>query len=896
MACLGLACAFIFFTSAIAEGTPAPATTKKLSRKTQQANLLALDAVLTMPPSSYIDQDHAWPESLKDGASDEDALINRLEELRRRGADFSTYRHQGTVLLHAIYMHLDRTSEWLIQHGADPLQTVGPGGADALDLAIRMQSWKLVDQLMRYPWMTSRMTPADGARNYFDAYSIFGTGDNRDAIAALLERHVPLPQGSDASCFLYLALERQMLQFALALPADRPRLASEAELHSSWNVGQTPWQYVCDGNHPQAGEVLAFARLSTAGMEQLDHKLVAPLFPYLLDSLRTTEDVERLYSLAIRKPADLTSTQEAMGHLDKTKLPADVRRAVMARLPQAYVVQVKPQPAETGPTEETAVTWIADAARKPTDQFAAAITTVRPDILISQARRALAFMASGGRSKVSVANWSILLKSVPADVFTAQDRPWLLNAVPVAAWPDLFALGYTPLQGEVESWISQASPTDLQSGFPLLLAHQPEVRRNALSTLTNEYVNRCENAINVQHVEKIRTLIEAGATIGDPPILHRECARLSPPVVVQSLLATGALKPPQPLSYHHFVLDTTTCQQDASPVLLIALNGSRELTDGNIGTTPVERVQWLPIPGRSVCGVLASGGHSVSRVDINDEDFYSGLNTMRPCADGNAAAAVWSIEEGKLLENPLANGLIEEVIAIRDIVKDTPYVVALPVGQGNCGVDTPYRLLAWKISKGEPPVLEDVPSSSDVLDAFVQQCGRDEPEKCLGLPTRDDKAASAWNVMRSPGQMVDRLFADRRKAWLDAVMQLDRQGMAAIEQQGIAPHWLYAAFGKISASHLPLSDKRARVALLLSNHANTHASVASLLNNPDDMRDLQSLMDWLPNEDWPVLLDALKENDDLLSEIGSAAKEKKRSYLACSISLLRDVACDEEPK
>jgi len=893
-ACLGLALAFTIFVPAIAGDVPVPSE-KKLSRRTQQANLLALDAVLAMPPSPYMDQDDAWPESSKDGAGDEEALIETLEELRQRGADFSAYRHQGTVLLHAIYMRLDRTSGWLIQHGADPRQTVDSDGSDALDLAIRMQSWKLVDQLMRRSAMASRLTSANGTRNYFDAYSVFGGADDRDAFNSLLARHVPLPSGDDAACFLHLALERQMLSFALALPADMPRLASQTELHPPGSIGRTPWQYVCDGGHSH-GEALAFAKLPRGAMEQLDRKLAVPLFPYLLDSLRSTEDVEQLFSLAIRKPADLATTEDAMWRMDKAKLPADIRRAVVAHLPQAYVAQARPSPVESGPTEEIAIRWIADAASKPADQFSAALKTVRPGVLKSKAKNVLAFMSGASGSKVPAANWSILLKSVPADVLTTQDRPWLLRAVPVAVWPDLFALGYTPQPNEMESWIATANAADLRSGFPLLLARQPEVRRNALPVLTKQYTDPCENPIDIEHVNNIQALIDAGATVGDPPPLHRECTRLSPPAMVQSLLATGALKPPQPLPYHHFALDTATCQPEASSALLAALNGSQELDNEYIGAIPVERVQMLAVPGRSVCGVLASGGHSISRTTLYDEDFYSGLNTMAPCADGNAAAALWSFQEGNISESPLANGLIEEVVSIKDLADGTSYVLALPVGQGCTARDTSARLLTWKVTNGKPIGLEDVSSSSDVLDAFMQQCGTVGPEKCLGVPPQRDNPVPTWDALQTPERMTDRIFADRRKAWLDAVMQLDRADMAAIEQQGMATHWVYAAFAEISASNLPLSAKRIRVALLLRNHANMKASVAGLLNSPDDLGDLRSLVDWLPNEDWPVLLDALKVDDGLLSEIGDTAKEKHRTYLACSINLLRNIACDEAPE
>lgn len=853
----------------------------KPSRRTLEANQLALDAVLSMPASPPYNE--PWPES---GANpqnlDEETVIEQLADLRKQGADFTTYRHQGTVLLHAIRIGLNHTAVWLLQHGAPPLQQVADGaeGTDAVTLAIRFQRWPVLDALVKLPTLASRLDASQASRNYGDAYRLYAPepDDDRRAIAALLARHIALPQGDDAQCFMRLALQRQMLDFALALPADRPRtIAAEADIHAP------AWHAVCSPTSVH-GDTLPLSALSTKQLEQLDRKLASPLFPWLLASVNSPDDITRLFSLPIRQPTDAVAVAAVLAQLDQTKtMPNKLRGAIIAKLPAAYTVAYHPV-RDTGPDESTVTAWMASNAKASPEAFAAALSTLRPALWHAKAGEMLGYFKA---SRPDAIHWSVLLKHLPAEVVATEFR-YQLNDVPLIAWPDLLAAGYQLRESEVASWLRSAKPDDIEHGFPLLAARWPALRHGTLLALTKPWALRCDEdrGLRPDDVARIQALLRAGAAIDTAPVLHRECARQSKPEVVQALLATGAMKPPTVLSSHRFVRLPNDCRIDPSEALFDALRGQVSDTHGLAEPIQPERVQAIAIPGQVRCGVLASSGFSFSRMWINDEDFYDGTESHNPCADGNPLAALWSAGPEGIARTPLANGLVNDVVSVRDTTDGTSYVAVLPVPQGCTARDAPARLLAWKRIAGQPPALEDVPGDADVLDAFLQQCSAKDSPLCA--QHTGDTATGAV----SPQRMLDQVFAQRRQDWLDAVMRMDKPALAVADRQGVAAHWLFAAFARVTTADLSLADKRARMAWLLRNHERTRAAAHDMDSEGVDTQSLRGLLDWLPDEDWPTLLTGFEGMDDALGELQRDANEKKRTYLACTISLQRGHACD----
>ncbi|WP_170298951.1 hypothetical protein [Massilia eburnea] len=81
------------------------------------------------------------PEPEGFSSDSEKSLIAYLARQQKAGADFNAYRHNGTLLHHAIRAGKPATALWLLQHGADP--KLKAEGADAMELCVRFNQPKV---------------------------------------------------------------------------------------------------------------------------------------------------------------------------------------------------------------------------------------------------------------------------------------------------------------------------------------------------------------------------------------------------------------------------------------------------------------------------------------------------------------------------------------------------------------------------------------------------------------------------------------------------------------------------------------------------------------------------------------------------------------------------------
>jgi hypothetical protein len=91
-------------------------------------------------------------------------LIAYLARQKKAGAHFNAYRHQGTLLHHAIRAKLPKTAAWLLENGAQPKLKVLDSGLDALSLSMHMQQapiTQLLKQKYRMVLVPPRVPPAE---------------------------------------------------------------------------------------------------------------------------------------------------------------------------------------------------------------------------------------------------------------------------------------------------------------------------------------------------------------------------------------------------------------------------------------------------------------------------------------------------------------------------------------------------------------------------------------------------------------------------------------------------------------------------------------------------------------------------------------------------------------
>lgn len=96
----------------------------------------AFAALLSMPGAEPAEGFWDFPKPDDLPAANESALIAYLAKQQKAGADFNAYRHEGTLLHHAIRVGRDRTAVWLLAHGADPRKTLLGGTETAVTLSV----------------------------------------------------------------------------------------------------------------------------------------------------------------------------------------------------------------------------------------------------------------------------------------------------------------------------------------------------------------------------------------------------------------------------------------------------------------------------------------------------------------------------------------------------------------------------------------------------------------------------------------------------------------------------------------------------------------------------------------------------------------------------------------
>jgi len=859
----------------------------------------AFAALLSLPQAQP--PDASWevtrPEDF-DG-QDEAALIAWLAEQRKAGANFNQVEHQGTLLLHALRSNLRQTALWLLRHGADPTLRVTDNTdppLDALGLAIRQRDWSIVDAILPLPAFKKLSAQELGSR-----YFPFAP----EAFDALRKRGFALPEGAMGDCFLEYALRRGLIELALALPSRTPLCYGQGH-PAPQNTG---WITACtDYGQPRPGVMTKhFSDFDTQALTRLDAKLTEPLLAYLIASLRSAQDVDALFRLPLRQPADpaalksmllpwLAPHDPSVWQSDAQFLPNAVHQALAERLSPAALAALFDDPV-------VVQSWLQVAARKPGDEFAWALAKV-PDAALAAhgaaAAKALSFSNNG-----SVV-WPLLLARTSLHL-GGDDVPGLLAQVPITSWPALFARGYRPAgkkpagyeayaETDIDNWFSRASLEQLREGWPLLAAADPSLLDEGVEQLLRSYapsgVQVCdENAgINVMELDRLDVLLQGGARVRQPIVLSATCAKYGKPELYARLLATGAAKAADPTRAKRYAVAKTQCRFSADPAWLQAL-ATRALGGADSSPpVPISDVQLVDYPGEDACALIVAGGNDASRIDYDDESFFDGPIHNRPCGGETLASELWRLRDGRILSTRVPTSVNGGVVQLRDISDDRRYLFARGTGGSTCSTGVPARLLGWD---GKDASLNELSPDTPAARAYALDCETGDTAACPRERANDVAADSsstpaAVDVLRTRDEFVDTTFAAQRLAYLDAVIKLDKARLVTIEQQGVLAHWTLAAIEAVSKADLPLPEKRRRTAWLFRDATRLRAAL-SLSNYEAVDPIVLGLATWLPREDWPPVLAALKSAADTdagdplmhLKMLADRAKDKGDAVLAC---------------
>lgn len=859
----------------------------------KQATERAFDALLSMPQAQP--PDTSWNVGAPQGydGSSEDDLIAWLAQQRHDGADLNAYRHDGTILQHAIRSHMPKVARWLLAHGADPTLSLRNDNGDALSLAIQNGQWSMVEAMLASPAFRQQ-SPQQLTAHYLSLAP--------NALPDMLKHGFAMPAGDTARCMLQYVLDRGQFALALQLPANRP-LGDDSKTVAA---AQLRW---CNLSPPTQGQAIAtrFATLDPTMLEKLDKKLTEPLLPYLLATLKTVQDVQALFALPLRKPDTRAKQMQLLGQwIVPIPPPADgalplvVREALVEQLPQDTLAAMLAD-------GKALNSWLYLAARSSTEDFASALNQVPRAALA--AHPAIAVQAIGDNAS----QWASLFAR-PEFKLDGNDIPPLLNRIPFTLMAPLFAHGYRvhdqhakdpsrDAPNEVAQWLHSSNVEALRQSWSLLAAHVPGLTDQAIDLLLQHQLWDCPSNqryyVSQVKLDKIRALVSLGATVRPNPLpaLGRRC---TDPAIYAQLLALGVVASPDPDAPKRFVYEPMSCRFVADDTWLKTLTTRSIMASGYADTT-IGSIQPIDYPGQASCGVLVTGGDGVQEVSIDDENFIEGPSHMAPCADPSPRVEqVWMRREGQL-EISEIRASTSGLVPLRDRADGGRYYVAFAQVGDRCSSGASPTLLTW--STETPYHLQVVDQSSPAFKALQVQCALPEIEACLGIHGYGGEARTPgtyqtpWDASRSANDFIDRFFAKQRADWINATLKLDASRLRQLEAAGAPTTWVLAGIDAVTHSKLSLTKRRQRTAWLFRD--GTRLSTAfDGADYPQTQAVVFGLDDWLPREDWRPLLEALaqatnQEDPDypLLERLANEAQAKGKSRLACRLSRAAGKPC-----
>jgi len=458
-------------------------------------------------------------------------------------------------------------------------------------------------------------------------------------------------------------------------------------------------------------------------------------------------------------------------------------------------------------------------------------------------------------------------------------RPDLAGRIPPTLWPALFASGYSRHDADATGCVLSA--VDLgafKALWPDFQRFFADAREEAPGLVLGQY-----------RLARERSPCAYGSTPADTvaKLAFLREQRVSSPVAGlrlsaldregdPSLAAMAATFAPPTQAAPRLVEVPPTCELVLNDVWLDALVKGRGV---GWGVSP-EYVQAIDVPGQRNCGLLVSGDRYPDSSESVD-DFFDGPFRMGStrCGDSPDDGEIWVEAAGRIHRIAKDFDMRGSGVTLRQVL-DTQtgkrYLL-------NAGLRGPQCSQSWQLPdayewQAEPPGSTLLPSRDDALiERLLRSQCQETPGQlyltCRGLATvgEDEDGANADSeevvaVLRkgmgvSIAKLVDVLGAERRRAYGVAIESHDRARYRALLAAGIPPRWTAAEIRALGTADLPLAEKRRRIALLFANPDQLDRTLS------EDRYDLpESLLGWLPAQDWEPVLRVIGRNPDLWRE------------------------------
>lgn len=793
-------------------------------------------------------------------------VLEMLEAQAARGARWDAYRHQGTMLHHSVRAGTADVTQWLLDHGADPLQRIqGDEALDALGVAVRMERWEQVSLLLRHPAYRALPRAALAARVWDGA----NTPEHR-AMLLNMKPRLPLPSGNGKGL---IWLEEVLC--TADLPVARRFAAS----------GSGP---IALDAYPRCSSEARPRHLNFQAWKSLEPHFSRPLLPYLVRHLRHEADLRRALSSGLRQPWR----------------DPDFARAMVDQLPRPLLTALLlSDPAGSG--QGVGSSSRADLWRQLKSYQAVHLWEVPLPTWSTLVERAspegLRRLAGAGTSLQPTAaragHWDQLMARLAALPASQRPEPAVLEALPKAVPVSQLARALDWAQAAdrapeaVAAWLSQCSAPALVEAWPLLQQHaapyasqllagvlaplqaepasdrlgraiaQPGLVKDGLAKarfLRAQGLQAAPAVLAARHFPRHAADGPAGDMDGEGLVRWALQEQLlmpvdaapvtdatSAPVRAEAAAEPSAAAPEDAL---YLVSDSPDCTVLATPALRQSLAGrslrasAGDLPEGNAGWGTLQPVAG---PGPGPCHWLLSsvevhGGGWTDRSFFTGEEYHPARATLEQILH----VSRWDEAQGRFVgvnDLDFASGLRE--------VELQPGGVRFWMASGSDINGTrPARAmtLRWQ---GQTLLMEEVPEPSALALRWQRLMNASDAEAEAPEARQPEAQAEAQRLPREAqgiAEFADAQWAAERERFLRDFAEFRREALEAHAKAGLFAHWLDEAVLALSAQDaLSLAQRRERMAWMLAESSR----VASLSEKA-----VQSLVTWLPDDDWNGLL------------------------------------------
>ena len=479
-------------------------------------------------------------------------------------------------------------------------------------------------------------------------------------------------------------------------------------------------------------------------------------------------------------------------------------------------------------------------------------------------------------------------------------------------WPELFASGYQDRQAEtaLNCLLNDISADELKQLWPRLETHFSDIRQVAPRMILRAYrlaPNRYTCKANADEATaKLHFLTQLGIQVPVDALLARQLASAPPALHAAMKPFTQTTFPEPNGKLARLVQVKPNCKANLSAALFRGLATSAVIprNDEPYTRVNIETVQWIDLPGQTDCALLVGGSSPVAPYISGVMDYFTGPedNPRASCPDPSDRYEVWNPRNKKIETFPTNMGQDRgnpDLIPVIDQATGKRYALHRGEQYGMCHLSgrAPF-LLGWQPSPAGLAL--NIVESAELDNALYWQCTAREGEgtQCQGIPAMQSKP-SAQERPPTPEEAYDgmdvnsflqTLRANLFDQYQVAILALDKAALKVLQAEGIPGRWTAQAIVQLGKSSLPLADKRRRIAWLFADREQLRRSLA-------DYAVAESLIDWLPLQDWRPVLQVVGEDRsggfNRRSSLRHQAAEKGFKELACAIDNAQGFLCGE---